>query len=151
MALARPLRRSHLARTAAWGFALNAVWEFTQCVFLFDMWDWPFWKATLYMWAATLGDVGIVLGVVWMAGHLAARVVPPDARGWMALLVIGFVASVALEWAAQALGLWGYGPAMPTLDVAGHRVGLSPVVQVTLLPALSAWLAGRARTVSSRH
>jgi hypothetical protein len=53
------------------------------------------------------------------------------------------VASVGLEWAAQALDLWGYSDLMPTLTVLGHTVGLSPVVQVTTLPALSAWLATR--------
>ena len=32
---------------------------------------------------------------------------------------------------------------MPTIDVLDHTVGLSPVVQVTTLPALATWLATR--------
>ncbi len=133
-----------LKRLAGWAFVLNTMWEFGQCVFLFDMWDWPFWKATLYMWAAVAGDVLIVLGVVWMARRLAPRVVPPDARGWGALLFVGACAALVLEWAALALDLWSYSALMPTVQVAGHAVGLSPLVQITTLPAFSAWLAGRA-------
>ena len=134
-----------LKRIALWGFVLNMLWEFGQCVFLYDMWDWGFWRATAWMWGAILGDVVIVLGVVLGSVLLvgARRVAPPDALGWAALLGVGFVASVGLEWAAQALDLWGYSGLMPTLTVLGHTVGLSPVVQVTVLPALSAWLATR--------
>jgi hypothetical protein len=134
-----------LKRIALWGFVLNMLWEFGQCTLLYDMWDWGFWRATAWMWGAILGDVVIVLGVVLGAVLLvgARRVAPPDALGWAALLGAGFVASVGLEWAAQALDLWGYSDLMPTLTVFGHTVGLSPVVQVTVLPALSAWLATR--------
>lgn len=146
-ARARPTRASSKAvpwrRVALWGFGLNALWEFGQCTVLYDMWDWGFWRATAWMWGAIVGDVLIVLGVVWASRPLAPRVAPPDGRGWAALLAVGFVTSVGLEWAAQVLDLWGYSPLMPTLTVLGHTVGLSPIVQVTTLPAVSAWAAGR--------
>lgn len=134
-----------LKRVALWGFGLNTFWEFAQCTVLYDMWDWGFWRATTWMWGAILGDVLIVLGAVLGAVLLvgARRVAPPDALGWAALLGVGFVMAVGLEWAAQALSLWSYSDLMPTLTVLGHTVGLSPVVQVTALPALSAWLATR--------
>lgn len=109
------------------------------------MWSWAFWRATVWMWAAIFGDVLIVLAVADLAMRLAgrARLTPPDWRGHAALLAVGFVAAVGLEWAAQALELWGYSDLMPTLDVFGYTVGLSPVVQVTTLPALSVILATR--------
>jgi hypothetical protein len=134
-----------LKRIALWGFGLNTAWEFGQCTLLYDMWDWGFWRATVWMWGAIFGDVVIVLGVVLGATLLAGadRLRPPDAAGWAALLGVGFVAAVGLEWAAQALELWGYSDLMPTITVLGHTVGLSPVVQVTTLPALACWLAGR--------
>jgi hypothetical protein len=134
-----------LKRIALWGFLLNMLWEFVQCTVLYDMWDWGFWRATAWMWGAIFGDVVIVLGVVLGAVLLvsARHVAPPDALGWVALLSVGFAASVGLEWAAQALELWGYSDLMPTLTVLGHTVGLSPIVQVTVLPALSVWLATR--------
>lgn len=130
-----------LKRIARWGFLLNMAWEFGQCTLLYDMWDWGFWRATAWMWGAIFGDVVIVLGVVLGAVLLvgARRLRPPDGAGWIALLGVGFVAAVGLEWAAQALDLWGYSELMPTVRVAGHTVGLSPVVQVTALPALALW------------
>lgn len=137
-------------RVAVWGLLANMVWEFGQCALLYDMWGWGVWRATAWMWGAIAGDVLIVLGVVWAAGRLAPRVAPPDGRGWAALLAVGSVASVGLEGAAQALDLWGYSRLMPTLTVLGHTVGLSPVVQVTLLPAVSAWAAGRGREPEAR-
>ena len=137
-----------LKRIALWGFLLNMVWEFGQCTLLYDMWDWGFWRATVWMWGAIFGDVVIVLGVVLGATLLvgADRLRPPGAVGWAALLGVGFVASVGLEWAAQALDLWGYSELMPTLTVLGHIVGLSPVVQVTVLPVLAVRLALQAPT-----
>jgi hypothetical protein len=126
-------------RVALWGFGLNAAWEFVQCPLFYDMWSWGFWRATAWMWGAILGDVLIVLGVAWAAGRLVGpgRLTPPDGAGWAALLGVGLGAAVGLEWAAQALDLWGYTDRMPTVEVLGRAVGLSPVVQVTLLPALA--------------
>jgi hypothetical protein len=109
------------------------VWEFGQCIVLYDMWDWGFWRTTAWMWGAIAGDVLIVLGVVEAA-----------------LLAVGFAASVGPELAAQALNLWGYSDLMPTVTVLGHTVGLSPVVQVTTLPALSAGAAGRQAATEAR-
>lgn len=85
----------------------------------------------------------IVLGVAALAGFLAGRqrLAPPDGRGWAALLAVGFAVAVFLEWAAQVISLWGYSALTPTVTVGGHTVGLSPVVQITLLPALSVYLA----------
>lgn len=130
-------------RIALNGFVLNTLWEFGQCMVLYDMWGWPFWKATVWMWGAILGDVLIVLGVVYLARLLvgAPRFWPPTRTGWAALLGIGFVSSVGLEWLAIVMHLWDYGTLMPTLDVLGTPVGLSPIVQVTLLPAVSVFLA----------
>jgi len=136
---------SRTARIALWGFFLNMIWEFVQCPFLYSMGTWDFWRATAWMWGAIVGDVFIVLGVVGLArlavGSSSLREL--DARGWTALIAVGFVAAVFLEWAAQVLGLWGYSSLMPTLNVAGHTVGLAPIIQITLLPAASAYLGTR--------
>jgi hypothetical protein len=134
-----------LRRVALWGFGLHALWEFVQCTVLYDMWSWGFWRATVWMWGAIAGDVVITLGVAFGAAVLVGvrRLSPPDRAGWAALLGVGFVAAVGLEWAAQALGLWGYSDLMPTVTVFGRTVGLSPIVQVTVLPALAVWAATR--------
>jgi hypothetical protein len=139
-----PFRR-YWKPVARWGFALNAAWEFSQCLFLYGMWSWGFWRATAWMWAAIFGDVLIVLGVAALAGRLVGRkrLAPPTWRGWAALLLVGFAAAVFLEWAAQVISLWEYSALMPTLQVLGHTVGLAPVAQITLLPAASVYLATR--------
>ena len=134
-----------LEQIALWGFGLNVAWEFGQCTLLYDMWDWGFWRATAWMWGAIFGDVVIVLGVVLGATLIvgSTRLRPPKAVGSAALFGVGFLAAVGLEWAAQALHLWGYSNLMPMLTVFGHNVGLSPVVQVTVLPAMSCWCGSR--------
>lgn len=131
---------------------LNTGWEFGQCFFLYDMWDWGFWRATVWMWGAILGDVFIVAGVVFLSTFLvgAQRLTSPNLRGWLGLLLVGLVAGMSLEWLARVLDLWDYTARMSTVPVAGYTVGLSPVVQVTVLPALSLYLAVRRRTQESR-
>ena len=59
----------------------------------------------------------------------------------------GLACGVLVEWAARALGLWRYGPLMPTVNVFGAAIGLTPLAQMLLLPALSVRIAvgGRRR------
>jgi hypothetical protein len=132
-------------RVALYALLLNGVWEFVQCTFLYDMWGMSFWRATLWMWAAIFGDVLIVLGVTALTRRLSGfhhrRQV--ECRNWIGLLVISALAAVLLEWAARALGLWNYTPLMPTVRILGERVGLVPIAQITLLPALSVRLSFR--------
>ena len=103
-------------------------------------------KHDALMLSATAGDVAINLGVGAVAERLVGReaVRRSTPAGTAALVAVGFAAAVGLEWAAQRLGLWSYTDRMPTVHVAGHDIGLLPVVQVTVLPALSAWVAQRA-------
>lgn len=147
--MARTPRILPLRNVALYGFILNAAWEFVQCVFLYDMWGSGFWRAAAWMWGAIIGDVLIVLGVTLLARLTVGsqHLLPPDRRGWAALLGVGFAASVFLEWLARALALWEYSSLMPTLTFFGYTVGLSPVVQITILPALSVYLAVRRRYV----
>lgn len=128
---------------AIWAFLLNGAWELLQCVFLYDMWDWPFWKSALWMWGATLGDVLIVLALFAAAARLTGSARPAF---WIVLVGIGFVAAVLLEWFARHVDLWSYSSAMPTIDLFGEAVGLAPLVQITLLPLLSVYFADRFRS-----
>ena len=137
---------THRSRFALWSTALHGAWEYAQCPPFYDMTGMPRRQHDALMLAATAGDVAINLGVGAVAEQLVGRepVRRSTPTGTAALLSVGFAAAVGLEWAAQRLDLWSYTDRMPTVRVAGHDVGLLPIVQVTVLPALSAWMARRA-------
>lgn len=126
-----------------WAFFLNTIWEFGQCLFLYNMWSWPFWKAAIWMWAAVIGDVLIVLGL-WKITELifsSSNFDKPKLKDYLFLIVTSFIASIILEWTAKYLGLWTYSDLMPILVIFKYEVGLSPIIQITFLPALSIFLS----------
>jgi len=137
------MKRNHrefpLKLLAAFGALLNTVWEFAQCLFLYDMTGWSIWKGAAYMSASIAGDVLIVLGVVAASWLLFGRSVSAllGSRGRITTIALGFVAGILLEWFARVLNLWSYSALMPTITVAGESVGLAPVIQVAILPAAS--------------
>ena len=143
--LREEISRLSLKRIALHGLWLNTAWEFVQCPLFYDMWDWGFWRGFLSTWSAIFGDVVIVLGVTVSAGLVIgfSNLQPLRWRGLMTLLAIGFIASISLEWIALAMERWSYTEWMPTVRVFGQAVGLLPVVQVTVLPSLSVYLATR--------
>jgi hypothetical protein len=138
-------------RLLLWSLALNAVWEWAQCAFLYDMNGSALWNGSVWMLAATVADVFLVLAVVRSAAWLAGKssFATAEAKGWAALLGIGLTAGILVEWAARGLMLWNYGALMPALHLGGVTVGLAPIAQMTLLPALSVWLATRRKTVQA--
>lgn len=97
------------------------------------------------MTAAIAGDVVIVIGVAYIAFQLtgAATLNKPTLIGWGVLIGVGFLAGIVLEWMAQLLRLWAYSPWMPSIPVLGYEVGLLPVLQVTILPAIAVYLSTR--------
>ncbi|MFB6273596.1 MAG: hypothetical protein ABEL51_11950 [Salinibacter sp.] len=131
---------------AGYGFVLNAVWEFAQAGPLYDMWtEVGLWDGFFHITLAILGDVLIVLGVTGVAALCMGRrsVLCATWNGCAAMLAAGLVTAIGLEWIARMLDWWTYNDLMPTLRVFGETVGLSPVAQITLLPALSVLLAAR--------
>lgn len=97
------------------------------------------------MWLAIFGDVVIVAGIALLASILVGikNIVKMTTRGWAALLLTGITASILLEWLALVLDLWTYTELMPTLNISGVEVGITPILQITFLPALSVCLAVR--------
>lgn len=139
-------------RIALAALLLNGAWEFVQCRLFYEM-NGGWMQGWLWMLGAVLADVVLVLGVFWGAAVLVGRqrVEPPDGRGWCALLGIGLIFGLLVEWAARSLGLWRYGPQMPTVNFFGVALGLAPLVQMLLLPAFSVRIAtGRRPTEGER-
>lgn len=135
--------KNYLISIVLWAFILNTLWEFGQCVFLYNMWSWSFWKATFWMWGAVFGDILIVLGL-WKGTTTLFASVQFSGSSWkdyMLLTGISFLAGILLEWAAIYLDLWTYDRSMPVFSIFGYQVGLSPILQITFLPALSIYLS----------
>jgi len=147
------MKQNTTLHVVIWAFLLHTLWEFTQCLFFYSMWDWPFWKATLWMWAAIFGDILIVLGL-WKAAAVFASAIQVNVtgfKGYALLLSISFLASIFLEWIAKVLNLWQYSSNMPVIEILNHQVGFSPVLQITFLPALSVYLAGKSKMKNNRN
>jgi hypothetical protein len=142
---------THWSRLALWSAVLHGAWEYAQCPPFYDMADTGPAEHHALMASAVAGDIPISLGVAAVAERLAGReaVRSMTPRGALALLDVGAVAAVGLEWAAQRLGLWRYTDRMLSVHVAGHEAGVMPVVQVTVLPALAVWAARRGGTAGS--
>ncbi len=126
---------------AGGGLVANYAWEMLQM----DLYEglgggmgwWP-------CFVAALGDL-VILSLLYGAMALAAR----DwlwfarlSRGRIALLAgLGFLAALAIEGHALAVGKWTYQPAMPRVPVLG--IAWVPVLQMVSIPLALAWLSSR--------
>lgn len=95
------------------------------------------------MWAAIIGDVFIVLGLWKITEFIFSPVnfKKLKLKDYLYLIFISFIASIVLEWTAKFLELWTYSDLMPVLIIFDYEVGLSPIIQITFLPALSVYIS----------
>lgn len=117
------------------GWALNFAWEVLQG---------PLYVGHAgfgpHLWAcftASLADVLIVAGLYTFLAAAAADAAWSAADRFAprlaALAVAGFFTAVLIELRALDLGKWTYTEAMPLVPI--FAVGLSPVLQMVLIPA----------------
>jgi hypothetical protein len=133
-----------LTTTVLASFALNEIWEMAQMSAYVETAG-NSWTSTLgFCTRAAVGDVGIILGI-YAAGALAAGHLGWGLRGrwniYAAAGVLGLAYAVLVEHAALAAGRWSYTERMPVVSVLG--AGLWPLLQMTLLPPLTFWIARR--------
>lgn len=127
-------------RTPEWVLALyllllHFTWEMLQTPFFAEMATMPHWPATLVCLRATIGDVAIgVLAFSFAAWTQGDRgwFLWPTKRALLLFVVVGLLATVALEMHATAQGRWNYSELMPVLP--GLGVGLAPLLQWLVLP-----------------
>jgi len=62
------------------------------------------------------------------------------------ILVLGPGYTVFSEWLNTTLSHWSYSQLMPTLNIAGIEIGVSPLLQWLVLPPLALYLARRRHT-----
>jgi len=128
--------------TALTGFVLNEIWEMAQMPAYVETARDP-WIRTLGLctWAA-VGDAGIILGIC-TAGALAAGDLGWGLRGRWNIYVtaglLGLTYAALVEHAALATRRWSYTESMPVVPVLA--AGLWPLLQMTLLPPLTFWIA----------
>jgi len=91
---------------------------------------------------ATMGDIGYTIGAVLLVSLLKedlSWVLSPSGGELVGLAVLGCMIALLVEYKALALKRWFYLDAMPIVPVL--RVGLTPIMQMTVLLPLSVWLA----------
>ena len=101
---------------------------------------------------ATLGDVAITL-LIYAIGALAARTLRWGLRAawnvYSAVALLGAMHAFWIERAAIASGRWTYTQTMPVIPLL--KVGLWPLLQLTVLTPLTFWLANRCSLAPRTH
>jgi hypothetical protein len=123
-------------------FGLNWVWEMVQMPAFVELAGRPWQDTVLTCTVATLGDVVITLAV-YGVGALAAGQIRWGMTGrwnvYAAAAILGAVCAAAFEWFSLATGRWSYTDHMLVVPVL--RVGLWPLLQLTLLIPAALWIA----------
>ncbi len=132
------------------GFALNLAWEVIQTLIFFDFPPGHLKLFVLIHLQATSADAGytlliyfFVMILTWSLNWLSQLTIFRIA----ATMLAGFMIAVAIERQALTTGHWSYGRLMPIIPYL--KVGLMPVLQLTLLP-LTTYLITK-RLVSPEH
>lgn len=125
------------------GVAFNYVWETSQAFLYVGM------VSIQTIWwhcmVASLGD-GLILWLIylfgwWILGPVDWFVRPGRAR-YAVLLASGLALAVLIEWVAlNWLHRWAYTAQMPLIP--GLGLGLTPILQMLLLPPLIFGIVGR--------
>lgn len=124
------------------GVALNYVWEIAQAPLYAGM-DWK--NVWFHCFIASLGD-GVLIGIIFVVGWATFRNVEwyrnPSGGTITLTMVTGMVIGIGIEWIAlHYLQRWAYADRMPLLPLTS--VGLVPVLQMTILPPIVFYAAGR--------
>ncbi len=137
-------------------FLLNYPWEFLQAPFFAGLASAPHWDAIRVCTRATIGDAIIMLIAYGsVAGFWRDRWWPLHSRTRQLIAFIGvdLVITFGLESLATRSNhpLWGckYAEMMPV--VPGLHVGLTPLLQWTILPPLVVWFVRRQLEVRPPH
>jgi len=136
-----------LRRYLPWLLALNVAWETAQLP-LYTIWR---EASPVYIAFAvahcTVGDIVIGAAALVLA-LLATRAGPLAQWQWAKIAALTTLAGVGYtifsEWANTSVRQgWQYSALMPTLELGGVVIGLSPFAQWVVLPALALYLARR--------
>lgn len=123
---------------------LNWIWEMGQMFAYIGMRDQPLVELVLFCTSASIGDAVLTL-LAYGLGTLFTRSLSWGIRGgwkgYLTLAICGTVFALVIEWIAKALGYWTYSERMPIVPLV--KVGLLPLLQLTILVPAALWLAVR--------
>lgn len=130
---------------AIFSYLLNFQWELFQMPLFSGFNGIEYYDAILHCTQATFGDVVISL-IAFLAASAAVR-----SRRWLledngiaigVFFLTGLMITVCFELLATGpLNRWEYADIMPLIPFTG--VGVSPVAQWVLIPALVVWFSRR--------
>ena len=138
------IKTAYVITLAVIAFLLHVVWENSQAP-LFAGYSSLGQHFPMCLWA-TIGDVVFTLSVYFGISLLKndfGWIMRLNGRDIAVITVIGFFWAIGIEWRALLFGKWNYADAMPIVPYL--RVGLAPVLQMTLLLPLSFYLAKSAK------
>jgi len=116
-------------------FVMHLVWENTQAP-LFAGYQ-SFSQHFPMCLIGTLGDV-LITFLVFLFLRLLKKDNPQTISDFFALAILGFIIAVLIEQHALLIGKWNYTLVMPL--VPWLKVGLSPIIQMTVLIPLSFYI-----------
>ena len=123
-------------------FVLNEIWEMVQMPAYVETAERSWTSTSVFCMRAAVGDVGIILGI-YAGGALAAGDLAWGLRGrwniYATAALLGLAYAALVEHAALTSGRWSYTERMPVVMVLD--AGLWPLLQMTLLPPLTFWIA----------
>lgn len=142
------------ARYLPWMLVLNLAWEAVH-VRLYSLWQEAEAAYIAFSVAhCTLGDA--LIGIAALVVALTLTRAPSIAHWpWARVAAITSLAGVAYtifsEWMnITLLRSWSYAETMPTLEVAGFEIGLTPLAQWLILPPIALYL-GRGTVAARNH
>lgn len=136
-----------LLRYVPWFALLSLIWETAQMP-LYTLWSEGSPAYIAFAIAhCTAGDVLIgtsSLGLALIVLHEG----PLERWRWRGIaalaVLLGTGYTVFSEWMnVSVLGSWAYAESMPTVELAGFELGLSPLVQWMLVPPLAIYAAAK--------
>jgi hypothetical protein len=126
-----------------WFAALNLMWETAQLP-LYTIWtDATYGEIAFAVFHCTLVDVLIGATALAITLTLTRTRAPEDWR-WVRiailLVLLGAAYTAFSEWMNTTLLRWAYSALMPTLNLGGIKIGLSPLAQWVVVPLLALYL-----------
>lgn len=117
----------------------HLLWEILQLP-LYTIWTAPVATRAFAIAHCTIGDAMIAASTLIFAWIVTGRAHWPQARFWSVALVtvvLGLGYTIFSEWLNVTVQMsWAYSATMPVIPMFGFEVGLSPVLQWIVVPAI---------------